>query len=64
MLGRQLPEGLEPFETRVRLEFHEEADGLTRLEVRQWLPEHLASLSEQGWLESFTNLDAELATRA
>jgi hypothetical protein len=25
-----------------------------RLEVRQRLPEHLASLSEEGWLESFT----------
>jgi hypothetical protein len=44
----------EPFETRVRLEFHDEADGRTRLEVRQWLPEHLASPSEEGWLEAFT----------
>jgi hypothetical protein len=33
----------------------------TRLEVRQWLPEHLASPSEQGWLEAFTKLDATLA---
>jgi uncharacterized protein YndB with AHSA1/START domain len=57
----QLPEGLEPFETRVRIEFHDEADGRTRLEVRQWLPEHLASPSEEGWLESFTKLDATLA---
>jgi uncharacterized protein YndB with AHSA1/START domain len=57
----QLPGGLEPFETRVRLEFHDEADGRTRLEVRQWLPEHLASPSEEGWLEAFTKLDATLA---
>jgi len=57
----RLPEGLEPFETRVRLEFHDEADGRARLEVRQWLPEHLVSPSEQGWLESFTKLDAALA---
>jgi hypothetical protein len=57
----QLPEGLEPFETTIRLEFHDEADGRTRLEVRQWRPEHLASPSEQGWLESFTKLDATLA---
>ena len=60
-VGGQLPEGLEPFETRVRVEFHDEADGQTRLEVRQWLPEHLASASEQGWLESLTKLDATLA---
>lgn len=57
----QLPEGLEPFETRVRLEFHDEAETRTRLEVRQWLPVHLASPSEEGWLESFTKLDAMLA---
>jgi uncharacterized protein YndB with AHSA1/START domain len=57
----QLPEGLEPFETRVRIEFHDEADGRTRLEVRQWVPEHLASPSEQGWLEAFSKLEATLA---
>jgi uncharacterized protein YndB with AHSA1/START domain len=57
----QLPEGVERFETGVRIEFHDEADGRTRLEVRQWLPEHLASPSEQGWLEAFTKLDATLA---
>jgi hypothetical protein len=56
-----LPEGLEPFETRVRIEFHDEAGGRTRLEVRQWLPEHLASPSEQGWLEAFSKLEATLA---
>jgi hypothetical protein len=57
----QLPEGLGPFETRVRIEFHDEAGGRTRLEVRQWLPEHLASPSEQGWLEAFSKLEAMLA---
>jgi uncharacterized protein YndB with AHSA1/START domain len=57
----QLPGGLEPFETRMRVEFHDEADGRTRLEVRQWLPEHLVSPSEEGWLEAFTKLDAALA---
>ena len=55
-----LPGGFEPFETRVRIEFHE-ADGRTRLEVRQWLPEGLVSPSEQGWSEAFTKLDASLA---
>ena len=57
----QLPGGFEPFETRVRIEFHDEADGRTRLEIRQWLAEHLASPSENGWLEAFTKLDAVLA---
>lgn len=57
----QLPEGIEPFETRVRIEFHDEADGRTRIEIRQWLPEHLASPSQEGWLEAFAKLDAVLA---
>lgn len=56
-----LPEGLEPFETRVRIEFHDEAGGRTRLEVRQWLPEQLAPLSEQGWLQAFSKLEHALA---
>jgi len=56
-----LPGGFEPFETRVRIEFHDEAEGRTRLEIRQWLPEHLVSPSEQGWHEAFTKLDAALA---
>jgi hypothetical protein len=57
----QLPEGIEPFETRVRIEFHDEADGRTRLEIRQWLPENMAAPSQQGWLEALTKLDAALA---
>jgi hypothetical protein len=71
----QLPEGFEPFDLRIRLEFYDEADGRTRLELRHWLPEHLVALgrvgqiptedwisrSEQGALESFTKLDATLA---
>jgi hypothetical protein len=56
----QLQEGVEPFETKFRVEFHDEADGRTRLEIRQWLPEHLAAPSEGGWLEAFTKLDAML----
>jgi uncharacterized protein YndB with AHSA1/START domain len=60
----QLQKGLEPFETRVRIEFHDEANGRTRLEIRQWLPEHLVSPSEEGWLEAFTKLDATLARGA
>ena len=57
----RLPEGFEPFETRMRLEFYDEADGRTRLEVRQWLPEDLVSPSENGWSEAFSKLDATLA---
>lgn len=57
----ELPGGFEPFETRMRLEFFDEPHGRTRLEVRQWLPEHLASPSGNGWGEAFTKLDAVLA---
>jgi uncharacterized protein YndB with AHSA1/START domain len=57
----RLPGGYEPFETRMRVEFHDEADGRTRLEICQWLPEHLVSPSEGGWLEALTKLDAMLA---
>ena len=56
----RLQQGIEPFETRLRVEFHDEADGRTRLEIRQWLPEHLAHPSEQGWLQAFTKLDVTL----
>jgi uncharacterized protein YndB with AHSA1/START domain len=57
----QLPGDFEPHKTRVRIEFHDEADGRTRLEVRQWLPEDLVSPSHEGWRQAFTKLDALLA---
>lgn len=57
----QLPGGFEPFETRMRFEFYDEPDGGTRLEVRQWLPEHLVSPTEEGWSEAFSKLDATFA---
>lgn len=57
-----LPGGFEPFETRMRLDFFDEPDGRTRVEVRQWLPEHLAAPTENGWGEAFTKLDALLAS--
>jgi uncharacterized protein YndB with AHSA1/START domain len=60
----QLPGNFEPFETRMRVEFHDEADGRTRLEISQWLPEHLVSPSENGWGEALSKLDAALAARA
>ena len=60
----RLPGDFQPFETRVRIEFHDEDGGRTRVEVRQWLPEHLASPSEGGWREAFAKLDAALAARS
>jgi uncharacterized protein YndB with AHSA1/START domain len=60
-ISGELPGGFEPFETRMRLEFFDEPHGRTRLEVMQWLPEHLASPSENGWGEAFAKLDALLA---
>ena len=56
----RLPEGFEPFETSFRIEFHDEPDGRTRLEIRQWLPAHLAGPTDHGWLEAFEKLDATL----
>ncbi|HEY9408598.1 MAG TPA: SRPBCC domain-containing protein [Jiangellaceae bacterium] len=60
-VGGRLQEGVEPFRTRFRFEFHDEAGGRTRLEIRQWLAEHLARPSEGGWGEAFAKLDAALA---
>jgi uncharacterized protein YndB with AHSA1/START domain len=57
----RLPGDFEPFDTRMRVEFHDAADGQTRLEVRQWLAEDLVSPSEGGWGEAFAKLDATLA---
>jgi len=58
----RLPGGFEPFETRFRVEFYDEPDGRTRLEIRQWLPGHLTGPSEQGWSEAFSKLDALLTS--
>lgn len=57
----QLPGDFKPFETRMRIEFHDEGEGRTRLEIRQWLPEHLVSPSAGGWSEALAKLDALLA---
>jgi uncharacterized protein YndB with AHSA1/START domain len=57
----ELPGDFEPFETRMRVEFYDEADGRTRLEISQWLPETHVSPSEGGWSEAFAKLDASLA---
>ena len=57
----QLPHGFKPFETRMRIEFYDEPDGRTRLEVSQWLDEHLVAPTDNGWGEAFSKLDALLA---
>jgi uncharacterized protein YndB with AHSA1/START domain len=60
-ISGHLPGGYEPFETRMRVEFYDEADGRTRLEIRQWLPEPFVAPTENGWGEVFVKLDAVLA---
>jgi uncharacterized protein YndB with AHSA1/START domain len=60
-IAGQLPGGFEPFETRMRVEFYDEPDGRTRLEIRQWLPEHYVAPTEGGWGEALAKLDALLA---
>lgn len=60
----QLPGNFEAFETRFRFEFYDEPDGRTRLEVRQWLPEHVSGATDTGWIQSFAALDAHLETMA
>jgi uncharacterized protein YndB with AHSA1/START domain len=57
----ELPGGYEPFETRMRVEFYDDGDGQTRLEIRQWLPEGYVAPTENGWAEAFSKLDALLA---
>ena len=56
-----LPHEFKPFETRMRVEFHDEADGRTRVEVQQWLGEEYVAPSRNGWGEAFSKLDATLA---
>jgi uncharacterized protein YndB with AHSA1/START domain len=56
----ELPDGIEPFDTRFRVEFHDAPGGRTRLEIRQWLPAHLAGPSNDGWRESLEKLEAVL----
>lgn len=56
-----LPGGYEPFETRMRVEFHDEPDGRTRLVISQWLREDYVAPTRNGWGEAFSKLDAVLA---
>ena len=60
-VGGQIPGDFEPFETRFRFDFHDQSDGRTRLDVQQWLPPHVIAPTEDGWHQSFAQLDALLA---
>jgi uncharacterized protein YndB with AHSA1/START domain len=60
-ISGQLPHDFAEFETRMRVEFYDEDDGRTRLEIRQWLPKEYVSPSERGWAEALSKLEAALA---
>ncbi len=57
----ELPGDNEPFETRMRVEFYDEAPDRTRLEIKQWLPDGYVAPSVNGWGEALTKLDDLLA---
>ncbi|HLK46076.1 MAG TPA: SRPBCC domain-containing protein [Acidimicrobiales bacterium] len=60
----ELPGGWAPFETRMRIEFHDEPDGRTRLEIFQWLPDTHVAPTRGGWGEALTKLEAVLSAGA
>jgi uncharacterized protein YndB with AHSA1/START domain len=60
-IAGHLPGDYEPFETRMRVEFHDEPGGRTRLEISQWLREDYVAPTENGWGEALSKLDAVLA---
>ncbi len=66
LVGRENVEGIPGFEGVVemylRLEFHDEDDGKTRLELRQGpYSAEMEGNAREGWGSSFTKLDALLA---
>jgi uncharacterized protein YndB with AHSA1/START domain len=63
-IAGNLPGAFEPFESRMRIEFYDESNDSTRLEIRQWLPETHVSPSEGGWGEALSKLDTMLASGA
>jgi uncharacterized protein YndB with AHSA1/START domain len=68
IVGEQSVEGIPGFEgtakMTLRLEFHDEASGRTRLELRQGpFTEEMRAGSHEGWMSSFTKLDNVLARR-
>ena len=68
LVGVQRAEGIPGFDgiatMTLRLEFHDEPDGKTRLELRQGpFTQQLHAGSREGWTSSFTKLDELLAAR-
>jgi uncharacterized protein YndB with AHSA1/START domain len=66
LVGEQSTEGIPGFDgvatMRLRLEFHDEPGGKTRLELRQGpFTQPLRDGSRDGWMGSFTKLDDLLA---
>ena len=66
VVGEERVEGVPGFPDglllRLRLEFHDEGDGRTRLVVRQGpYSGELATMARAGWESSFTKLDSLLA---
>ncbi len=61
MVAEGVPGAAGPLQVTLRLEFHDEPGGKTRLELRQGpFPDQLGRDTEQGWDSSFTKLDALL----
>jgi uncharacterized protein YndB with AHSA1/START domain len=66
LVGEQRAEGIPGFEgvatMTLRVEFHDEPGGKTRLELRQGpFTEEMRAGSRDGWMSSFTKLDDLLA---
>jgi len=61
-INGQLPGEHQPFETRMRIEFHDEPVNRTRLEIRQWLPDTHLEGTRGGWSEAFSKLEALLTS--
>jgi len=69
LVGEQSAEGIQGFEgiatMTLRLEFHDEPGGKTRLELRQGpFSREMEAGSREGWNSSFGKLDDVLAARA
>lgn len=59
-VSRDVHGRVESFTSRLRLEFHEVGAARTRLEIRHWLPSHVASPADRGWGETLSKLEKVL----
>jgi hypothetical protein len=61
LAGHQEVEGAPGSRVMLRLEFHQEADGKTRLDLRQGpFTEQRGEITKTGWEDSFVRLDSLL----